>query len=552
MTAVLHIWPGRDEARAIRVWPDPQEAAPGLVQEAQEHLFVLTGADGAADADLLIDELPLEALRSPGSGTALWRWSPGFHAGAVECRLQLPAARFDFTVVTDPAERKLTREAFDVMVREVLEDTFALFALSAFRKGLARGAGRRAPPVARLEFLRSRLRLLVSTVGAINARPRRVLRAEDELTPVHRAARATAPEVLKSFRSGRLLRESGTARLPKALKGHLPAIIRRKVRRSSLDISEHRQMKASLEIWARWLEEAAVLFRSLAPSDPEAGRTARVWALRTRRMAREVRRLLTLPVFEGVGAGPPRPDASPVWKNDPSYRRFAALHRDMSLGVAAVFGDFLQMPLARTFDLYELWAYLRLVRAAVDRFGADPQDVAGLFQAGEGMTLSAGQAIVQLPSAGFSLCFQRRYREFWVEKDARGSFSREMRPDVAVEPIGGGGRVIVLDAKYRIGADLNDALASAHMYRDALVAADTDGTIRGIVGAAYLISPHAPTVGGNWKSTPMPGRLFHPAYRSEFRFGAVSLAPGMSAEEIGLALDAILADAVSGVGGETS
>lgn len=226
------------------------------------------------------------------------------------------------------------------------------------------------------------------------------------------------------------------------------------------------------------------------------------------------------------------------------------IHRDMSRGIADVFGDFLQMPLARTFDLYELWAYLRLVRAAVDRFGADGVDVAGLFDGGSGITLAAGQVVVRLPAAGLALCFQRRYREFWIEKDGRGSFSREMRPDVTIEALEGSPeRLIVLDAKYRIGAGLNEALASAHMYRDALVSAGADSPIRRIVGAAYLLSPDSYVGAGDWRKTGMPSRLFHPAYRSEFRFGAVTLAPGMTAADIRLALDTILEDAEGGEDG---
>lgn len=549
MRPELHIWPGRDAARAVRVWPDPEAAAPGLIAEAGEHLFVLSGAPGAAAADLLIDDAPLEALRAPRADAALWRWSPGFHAGEVECRLRLPGAAHDFLVVTDPAERKLTRDAFDTMVREVLEDTFALFALSPFRKGVARGAGRRPPPIARLEYLRTRIPHIIQTVSAIAAHPRRILRAEDEATPVWRAARATAPEVLKSFRSGRLERETGAPRLPPALRGHLPAVIRRRVRRSSLDIPAHRQMKASLEAWARWLEGVAGLLVARMSADPDEGHAQRLWAARARRMARHLRTLLQLPLFEGLGPDRPQPDAAPIWRGDPQYRRFAALHRDFSRGIAEVFGDFLQMPLARTFDLYELWSYLRLVRAAVDRFGAEEVDVSGLFEAGAGITLAAGQAVVRIPAAGIALCFQRRYREFWIEKDGRGSFSREMRPDVAIENLPGAPeRLIVLDAKYRIGTGLNDALASAHMYRDALVGADAEGAVRRIVGAAYLLSPDAPAVAGDWAGAVMPGRLFHPAYRAAFRFGAVTLTPGMSAAEIGLALAAILRDADGGKG----
>jgi hypothetical protein len=54
----------------------------------------------------------------------------------------------------------------------------------------------------------------------------------------------------------------------------------------------------------------------------------------------------------------------------------------MSLGIANVFGDFLQMPLARTFDLYELWVFLRLLRAAAARHGANGDELEELFQHG--------------------------------------------------------------------------------------------------------------------------------------------------------------------------
>lgn len=546
MSAALHIWPSRDPTRAVRVWPDPEAMPSGLIEEAREHLFVLTGAEGASQADLLIDELPLEALRAPEPDAARWRWETGFHAGVVDCCLKLDGKSFAFEITTDPEVRKLSREAFDVMVSEVLEDTFALFALSSFRKAVARGDGRKLPPVARLEFLRSRMGHLVQTVRAIDARPRRVLKAEDELTPFWRAGRATPPEVLKSFRSGRLVAEAGVSRLPAAMRGHLPATIRRSVRRSSLDIPAHRQIKASLEVWARWLEGVASDFGKRTPEDPEDGRLVRLWARRTRRMSRELRDLLALPFLSDVGAGAPRPDAAPIWRGEPQYRRFAALHRDFSRGIADVFGDFLQMPLARTFDLYELWSYLRLARAAVVKYGADEVDFSGLFEAGQGITLAAGEAVVRLPSAGIALCFQRTYREYWREKDGRGSFSREMRPDVAIEALDGAGRLIVLDAKYRIGAGLNDALASAHMYRDALVVADGAGEVRQLVSGAYLLSPASPTVEGNWETAAMPGRLFHPDYRGKFRFGAVTLAPGMNAGQIEMALETILKDADAG------
>jgi hypothetical protein len=58
-----------------------------------------------------------------------------------------------------------------------------------------------------------------------------------------------------------------------------------------------------------------------------------------------------------------------------------------------------------------------------------------------------------------------------------------------------------------------------------------------------LLTPHLPTLADSYRETPMPGRLFHPDYRAGFRFGAVTLRPGMTAGEIAAALRQIVADA---------
>jgi len=130
-----------------QVWPAPEAVPPGAIRENASYIFELRDCDEASSADLLIDDQQIEALRSRDSRVARWRWQPGFHAGVVEAILRLPfQGPLRFEITTDPDLRKLTRNDFDAMVREVLEDTFALFSLSAFRKGVARQAGTRPPP----------------------------------------------------------------------------------------------------------------------------------------------------------------------------------------------------------------------------------------------------------------------------------------------------------------------------------------------------------------------------------------------------------------------
>jgi PD-(D/E)XK nuclease superfamily/Domain of unknown function (DUF2357) len=537
---------------AWRVWPDPEPIAPGSVHETGSYLFELHDSPDAATADLLIDDVRLEALRATRPDEARWRWTPGFHAGLVEAELRVPGhSPRQFEVTTDPDRRKLTRDDFDVMVREILDDTFALFSISGFRKAVARGSGSRPPAIARLEFLRSRVEKMESAVAAIVRNPRRMLTAEETVLPYHRATRATGLEVLRAFRSGRIVHESGEpSRLPPALKRRLPERIGVRQRLSSLDIPEHRQMGASLRSWSAWLDAAAgQLGRERPDNDTELRRGAALWATRCRRLARRIGKLAREAPFREASDAPPRLIISALFRNDPLYRAFYRIWQDVNLGIAAVFGNFLDLPLARTFELYELWCFLRLVRASAEEFGPSGLDVHDLFitDAAGGVTLAAGALTVPV-GAGWTLCFQKRYREFWTDPQKQGSYSRTMTPDVVASRESRDGtqlRMIVLDAKYRVEDGLNDALSSIHTYRDALVHEANSGKIEGIVTAAYLLTPHLPTLHDDYRSTPLPGRLFHPDYRSGFRFGAVTLRPCMTIAEIAVALRLVVSDAMA-------
>lgn len=550
MTVLLMI----DEATGVRwqVWPEPEQVPPGTVRETGSYLFELHDCTEAPESDLLIDDRALEALRTSAPTVARWRWSPGFHAGSIEAELRLPGTTPQrFEILTDPDLRKLTRDDFDAMIREILGDTFALFSLSGFRKAVARGTGMRPPAIARLEFLRSRIEELETVVAAIVRNPRRWLRAEEVELPYHRANHATGPEILRSFRSGRILKErAGPSRLPAPLQSFLPERIRVRKRVSSLDLPEHRQMAACLRFWAMWLSAAAeVLDRGPPLPEGELRRAATAWAARCRRLSRRVGSLAAKDPFAEAGEAPAQLVLSAVFRNDPAYRRFYRLWQDMNLGIAAVFGDFLSLPLARTFELYELWCFLRLVRAGAEEFGPEGLEIRNLFftDSAGGITLATGAVTVPI-GGGWKLCFQKQYREFWVEPDGRGSYSRTMTPDVvaAFEPaVAGDSRLIVLDAKYRINEGLSDALSSIHTYRDALVRELETGQTEGLVSAAYLLTPHMPALEVGYRETPLRGRLFHPQYRAKFRFGAVTMRPGMSASEVNAVLKAIISDANS-------
>ncbi|MBA0400678.1 DUF2357 domain-containing protein [Stenotrophomonas maltophilia] len=541
------------DGQGWKVWPIAEPIPPGRVREAASYFFELHDYELAQEVDLYIDDVPAEALRSQKPDMARWRWTPGFHAGSVEIVLRLPGSACQrFEVTTDPDLRKLTRDDFDSMVREILEDTFALFSLSSFRKGIAQQRAGRPPPLARLQFLHSRVEAILKIVGEINRSPRSFLRAEQTTIPFHRARRVTGQEVVRSFRTGAVLKETrNPSRLPSSLGGRLPAELIVKRQRASSDITEHRQIKACLGSWAAWLGDVSEVLESAARrADRDSASSLLSWSVRSRRIARKLRAGLDSEFFKEIGVEAPSLRLSPLFRSAPAYRKFYRLWQDMNLGLAALFGDFLQMPLAKTYELYELWCFLRLLRAAVDEYGEDGVDLSELFtsDATGGLTLFSGAVSVVIGN-GLAVSFQRRYREYWNETHGAGSFSRTMVPDVVLAhaQTNATRSVIVLDSKYRIDGGLNEALGSIHTYRDALVRENSDGGITGIVRAAYLLTPHVPQFGEDYKDAAIPGRLFHPGYREKFRFGAITLRPGMRSDEIRSALRMIVADSIGQV-----
>ena len=109
---------------------------PAQVSEARSYIFELRNCDRAADTDLLIDEVPLEALRSKQSETSRWRWQTGFHAGEISAELRHPGrGPIRFELVTDPDKSKLTRADFDAMLVDIMQDSFALFSLTTVSTG---------------------------------------------------------------------------------------------------------------------------------------------------------------------------------------------------------------------------------------------------------------------------------------------------------------------------------------------------------------------------------------------------------------------------------
>jgi len=536
MDAVL--WLEAPGGKRFRLLPDAEDIPPGAITETAEVRFRLAGKNlDIFSVELIVDDLQLDRVATTPT-EALWKWPIGFHAGVAEVRLTgLGPRPLTLLVRTDPAREKLTREQYVRMIGDILADTTALAALSGHKIGIARGSTE-PPGIARFEYLRHCLDRVERAIEEINRRPWLLLARERVTVPLGRSGGATALELSRSVRTAvSLTREQqdnlapAAKALAAALGGRLPRTISKTVPIAHTRRREHADILAVLKQWRRYLLGVRKGLEAADPYETETGRLERM-KRDCRAMVRRLERLERLPLFDGIVATRGPLSASHVFRRVPAYRTFFRAYRDFLAGVGDVVGTFLDIPLSRTFDLYERWCFLRFVHAAALEAGA-----AGAWRDAVAEQLDATKLIMRLEGrpfrfGAFTLLFQPSYREVWrTHGPDVGSFSRMMRPDIAFEtatpPSATERPIIVLDAKYRVETALNDALASIHMYRDALIAKEGHGHRRTVAGG-FVVTPHAPSYRApDWRDDNTPNVFFRDEYQQAFRFGAVTLRPGV-------------------------
>jgi len=200
------------------IWPGACVCKSGTIQENRTYIFELRNPTDPLKAHLFIDDQRLRRDILDAPLRVQWEWNVDFHAGEVEILIQLERSgnAIRKILVTDPDRRKLTREQFDTMVRQILDDTFALLSLSSYKFRIARGNTAHSPPIARLEFLRSQVNKLEAVMRSIDKNPVRILRSTIDTVPFHKVTQLAPVELIKSFANGKIIQAPEMQnRLPK-------------------------------------------------------------------------------------------------------------------------------------------------------------------------------------------------------------------------------------------------------------------------------------------------------------------------------------------------
>ena len=213
----------------------------------------------------------------------------------------------------------------------------------------------------------------------------------------------------------------------------------------------------------------------------------------------------------------------------------------------------LRIPLARTFDLYEVWCFIKLLSNLKDRspYKIDPADMAQIFEKKPGGIVPKLKLNFSTPlkfGEGKYIAFQRSFTPISKgNSDDIVSFSVTMTPDITIEGTTSSDvkLLVILDSKYRVASSLNDALGDLHKYSHAIVSREelSVDSVHNLKKKAFILSPYTikPGLLDDWKDVDdMPDRLRMSSYKKNFDIGIYSFTPGISDGEVGAIIDELL------------
>ena len=417
---------------------------------------------------LLIDD---EILQTDGGD---WVWSPGFYAGQVRAELLGPGDRTRATYLLDvsPHPQKLGREMFQAMLERIW----------AFDPGLVLGTEPAALPIGHeaaicepwLEYARLRAYgdQFVRALSVISRQPLRELRAERAYLPLPQVRRADRQTALAALGSPQLLKALGSGEGAATRTGALPRFDV-PVARETLDGAANRCVAAIAQEVSRRAVRLRDELESVVENEPDSTtRTALAarWPRRREFLDRLVARLRHFQRIVPL-ADVKRREISAAGLNavsaDPAYSNaYGSGWRILRRGVDGP-PRAERMWISPTWEIYERWCFVQLCDAVREvkpeySWSKPPTNKLKSTAALRG-SRSGNRRIELLLQPRFPAGDRGPNRGF-------RSVSGSREPDIVLTQTDGDKRKwYVLDAKYRTGrSNVLDAMASAHIYRDAL------------------------------------------------------------------------------------
>lgn len=448
---------------------------PGFLREQRSYALIVNYNGNLANTlyELLINDYPAERIIK--GKRDYYRFSTDFYAGDV--RITLASAGkvlFDHQLVIDPDRFKLTRTDYRLMVADIRRATLALYRFGNVTLPAPTSASARRTALLTLELIRAHFAQFESAVSRVARQPATHLAASSKRVDVLSARRLESRNLVRALRSKSMRKATNGERLaaPKfvaATKGYWVQKVDEAKRVETRDIYEHRAILGFI----MWLEK--ILAHVLHDLDPDQAELPLSIRHRIENWRSRLRKIRSEDLFRGIKAETAL-RATTRFRMHPDYANIFTAMSAMRSGLGDREGVVSALPVDRTYVLYEMWCYIKLLEAASELVPSTKASIAGILRGIDdpsrlGVVLSRGDPSRIDLGDGCALTYQRRFSTIPDGEGAR-TFVLDAIPDVCLSALDENGQckaLAVFDPKYRVGSSLLDGLRDLHVYRDAIV-----------------------------------------------------------------------------------
>lgn len=382
-----------------------------------------------------------------------------------------------------PDARKLTEEQYSIMLEEILSEASSCFQLNGLEMKVSVSGRTRQIQWTQWSYIAQSFQRLRQIFSKIKDQPFRRLEKHPVISKrgkIQRAENATL----------RWLDQKGHGKA-------IPINVLNIKTSETLNVYENQVIKQQLKDLYQLLRKYEAI---------EHGNVAR----NSRKFRMVVQSWLNSPFLNEVMENEGPYTITQKFRKHPVYRLwyqwFERLYKHKREGV----GFDYPIPLKDTFDLYEMWCYMRIVK--ILREAGFVMDSNGLFRTNkDGIFLNLAknrESLIRL-NGQVSLYFQRSYQ--YNSKNYH-TFTQMMIPDIVLEGKNG---IIIFDPKYRIPDNLGTALGEMHKYRDGIIHRETG---KRAVQEVYILTPTKEIEGM---------RYFQDDFYERYKMGAIQMIPGV-------------------------
>jgi hypothetical protein len=400
-----------------------------------------------------------------------------------EASLELCGERYDTYLYPD--SRKMTEQQFGLMMSDILEEATLCFDYAGLNIAIDTESKTRDLSWAQWTYIVQSFRQLSRIVEKLLLHPNRVIHANQ-----HSIRR----EKVKSINTSTMQwLEKNVGRHSDEI---IPAFVHTTLKTDSFITYENRVLKRQL------LDFKNLLNRYLALGELEQAANAANYLDR-------IKYWLNLSFFKQLPAYQGIVHVSQVFRKHSIYRQWYGWfdklykHGNEKIGFDTLY------PLKDTFQLYEIWCYMQLVKCFREQ--GLLQDSRGIYKTTpKGLFLNLSEhneSKVQLKN-DMKLYYQRVYQ---YNSPHFYTFTQLMKPDIVLEK---GNKLYVLDPKYRVPNNLSTALGEMHKYRDGILHRATDERA---VEQVFILTP-------TQSDTDL--RYFKKEFHEKYGMGAFAIVPG--------------------------